>query len=226
MNINTLTVDDKPVLIIDDFFNKEICVNWLRYYMNCTFSLHATEDTSDALGQNSVKFVHGMKKIDLENVFEMSTTILPYVNNWNEKNNTDFKYTDCVRSHVNLVQECDEFHGHVDVIDRDTLIFLWFGNPYFKDIGGGFYLGEGRETLIEHKFNRCIIFPGNLFHQVQSVVDKDEVRLTVYIGFHKQDSKEKELYFEQSSMLNAFNKDNFEIQQLSKSLHKDFGIGN
>ena len=227
MNVDTLTVDNKPVLVIDDFFNKDICVNWLRYYLNCQFSISAGESRSTAEGQDFFYFIHGMEKLELENVFEMSNTILPVVNKWNEDNGTNLKYTDCVRNHINLIQQCDTFHGHYDYEDDagDSLIFLWFGNPYFKDIGGGFYLGKDEEIVIAHKFNRCVIFPGNLFHKVQRVVDENEIRLTVYIGFRTQETKEKELQYTPSTLRNALNKDTFIMRDLVKDLHKDFGIG-
>ena len=227
MNVESLVIDDKPVIIADDFFSKEICSDWLRYYMNSGFVINAVEYAqTEAEGDSLFYFTHGMTKQDLEKVFRMSSTILPLVNEWNEKNGTDFKYTDCVRTHINLTQECDSFRGHVDHLTRDILIFLWFGNPYFKDEGGGFYLGEDKNTLIEHKFNRCVIFPGTLFHQIQDVIDKSEIRLSVYIGFQKQDGKQKDLYFDPATLKNALHKDAFVMEKLTKDLHKDFGIGN
>jgi len=227
MNTQSLVVEDKPVLIVDDFFSKEMCSDWLRYYMKSGFVLSAVENPyPDAEGESSFYFTKGLTKEDIEDVFKMSTTILPYVTKWNEEHGTDFKYTDCVRCHVNLTQECDTFEGHVDHLTKDILIFLWFGNPYFKDEGGGFYLGEDRATLIEHKFNRCVIFPGTLFHQIQQVINKSEVRLSVYIGFQKQEGKEKDLYFDPSQLKNALHKDSFVMEKLKKQLHTDFGIGN
>lgn len=227
MSKQSLVVDDKAVLIVDDFFSKEICSDWLRYYMNSGFVLSAVENPyTEAEGESSFYFTNGLTKAVIEDVFKMSKTILPYVQQWNEEHSTDFKYTDCVRSHINLTQECDNFTGHVDHLTRDILIFLWFGNPYFKDEGGGFYLGEDRKTLIEHKFNRCVIFPGTLFHQIQKVIDKSEVRLSVYIGFQKQEGQQKDLYFDPSTLKNALHKDSFVMDKLVKKLHTDFGIGN
>ena len=227
MNTQSLVIDNKPVLLVDDFFSKEICSDWLRYYMKSGFILNAVENAhTEAEGESSFYFTNGMNKAVIEDVFKMSKTILPYVDKWNEDNGTDFKYTDCVRCHVNLTQECDSFTGHVDHLTRDILIFLWFGNPYFKDEGGGFYLGEGEETLIEHKFNRCVIFPGTLFHMIQNVIDKNEVRLSVYIGFQKQEGQEKNLYFDPTTLKNALHKDAFVMEKLVKRLHEDFGIGN
>lgn len=226
MNTQSLIIDNKPVLLVDDFFNKEICSEWLRYYMNSGFKMTAVEYAqTEAEGDSFFYFTRGMKKADLEDVFKMSTTVLPYVKDWNKNNGTDFKYTDCVRSHINFTQECDTFRGHVDHLTKDILIFLWFGNPYFNDDGGGFYLGEDDPTLIDHKFNRCVIFPGTLFHEIQKVVDKSEIRLSVYIGFQKQEG-DPELFFDPTILKNTLHKDAFVMKQLAKRLHKDFGIGN
>ena len=60
---------------------------------------------------------------------------------------------------------------------------------------------------------------------MQRVVDENEIRLTVYIGFRTQETKEKELQYEPSTLRNAFNKDTFIMRDLVKDLHKDFGIG-
>jgi len=227
MNTQSLVIDNKPVLLVDDFFSKEICSKWLRYYMKSGFVLNATEYSNPKKeGDSSYHYTHGMTKSNIEDVFDMSTTVLPYVNDWNNNNDTNFRYTDCVRTHINVTQQCDVFNGHVDHLTRDILIFLWYGNPYFTDEGGGFYLGKDDPTLIEHKFNRCVIFPGTLFHKVQKVIDKNQVRLSVYIGFQKQEGKEKDLYFDPSILKNAFHKDAFVMQKLVKDLHKDFGIGN
>ena len=227
MKTQSLVIDNNPVLLVDDFFSKEICSEWLRYYMNSGFKMTATEYSQPETEGHSLFYLTcGMKKPDLEDVFKMSTTILPYVDEWNDANGTDFKYTDCVRSHINFTQECDTFRGHVDHLTKDILIFLWFGNPYFNDDGGGFYLGEDNSTLVEYKFNRCVIFPGTLFHQVQQVVDKSEIRLSVYIGFQKQEGNQKDLFFDPTILKNAFHKDAFVMEQLTKKLHKDFGIGN
>ena len=53
MNIESLVVDDKAVLIVDDFFSKEICSDWLRYYMNSGFVLSAVENSyTEAEGES------------------------------------------------------------------------------------------------------------------------------------------------------------------------------
>jgi hypothetical protein len=108
--------------------------------------------------------------------------------------------------------------------------FRFFSNDnliiFLKGVILNCSVGEDKDTLIEHKFNRCVIFPGTLFHQIQDVIDKSEIRLSVYIGFQKQEGKEKNLYFDPATLKNALHKDAFVMEKLTKELHKDFGIGN
>ena len=47
----------------------------------------------------------------------------------------------------------------------------------------------------------------------------------MYIGFQKQEG-DKELFFDPTTLKNTLHKDAFVMEQLTKRLHEDFGIGN
>ena len=224
---NKEVIDNQEVLIIDDFFDSDVCRNWVEYYIRkAEFKLAAFESADESCEGSQFFFTHGLSKSTLEDVFNMSQTVLPFVDEWNKNYGTDFQYTDVLRTHINLTQQSDTFSGHVDHHERDILIFLWFANPYLKDLGGGIELGEKDRRLIEPKFNRCVIFPGKLWHRIQDLTDPNSIRLSLYIGFDKVESKTKELSFAHDRIVNVFDKNADEILEQSKQVHKDFGIGN
>ena len=71
------------------------------------------------------------------------------------------------------------------VITAGLLIYCFVGFNLMYPVEDRFTV----DRVIPAEFNRCVIFPGTLFHQVQQVVDKSEIRLSVYIGFQKQEGK-------------------------------------
>ena len=225
MNKQNLVIDGHHVSIIDEFYSKDICANWLRFYLQTSFKIAACEDgtINDTMG-SPYFFTKGLSKQELEEVFEMSNNVLDEVTQWNEARGTDFTYTDCTRAHVNLTQSCDYFSGHVDHPTNDILIFLWFGNPYFDDNGGGIYLGNNGD-IVKHKFNRCVVFPGSLWHRIQSLTNDASIRLSVYIGFAKTSTVQKQLKFNEATSLNVLSKDNANTDEIMKMLHRDYGIG-
>lgn len=226
MNRQNLVIDGQNVSIIDDFYSKDTCTKWLRFYAQTSFKITACEDgTSNNTMGSPYFFTKGLSKQELEEVFEMSTHVLDEVKQWNEATGTNFAYTDCTRAHINLTQSCDHFSGHVDHPTNDILIFLWFGNPYFEDDGGGIYLGNNGD-IVEHKFNRCVVFPGSLWHKIQSLTNDASIRLSVYIGFEKTPTSEKELKFDDRVISNVLSKDNAKTDEIIKMAHRDFGIGN
>ena len=98
MNVDIPTVDNKPVLVIDDFSNKDISQLVKVLFKLRNFPISAGESKTHLRITRLFYFIHGMEKLELENVFEMANTILPVVNKWNEDNGTNLKYTDCVRT--------------------------------------------------------------------------------------------------------------------------------
>ena len=224
MNKQELTVENQPVLIIDDLFADTTCSDWLNFYTDTSFKLSACEKHAPGFWN----FVRGLELFDVENIFGMSKIVLPLLHEWNEKHGTDFKYTDMHRAHVNLIKHGDKFTGHVDYDHNDDvckgLVFLWFGNPFFEDLGGGFYLGENEKYYVENNFNRCVMFPAELWHKIEEVKCPESIRLTVYMGFRKDDSKIRTRQYSQTSMKNVFNRDTTRYKEINEQLSKDYGV--
>jgi len=203
-------------------FDNDILSKWIKMYQQASFKLCSFETEGEGLAT----LTYGLELFELEDTFDLSNSLMPIVKQWNADNNTNFKYTDMYRAHVNLFGSNDVFDGHTDYPDERGLVTLWFGNPYFEESGGGFTLGEEEQFYIENKFNRCIMFPGNLWHKVEHCKLKNSVRLTLYIGFRTDDSNNRTREFSRDRLYNLFDRDGSKSVDIAKQLHKDFGIGN
>jgi len=192
-------INNKPIAIIDNFFNKELLDNWLNYYQHKADFRYAVEEVEngDAL------LCHCLELSDVENIFNISETILPLVEEYNKLYSTDLRYADLCRAHINLITANDKFVGHTD--RNNGMVVLWFANPQFKDTMGGFFLGTSKEDsiLVENSFNRLVVFPATMWHSIQSLASTDAFRITVYLGFSREVKDRK---FKQKNLVNKFNK--------------------
>lgn len=188
MSKQVFDIEGKQVYVIDDFYSKEICNAWVKYYMN---DIRFVNGTSEDFSRFHKTFVF-YAPLDLgimQTVFDMAQNFMPLIKEYNKLNNTSLKFTDMYRAHLNLMMKDNTFKGHVDGPD-DGLVFLWFANPFFKDnVGGGMYVGN-ESFCVENKFNRMLVFPRNIWHKTEPVTDKDAIRLTVYTGFKEFDKDE------------------------------------
>jgi len=199
-------IGDNPVAIIDNFFNKDIVTNWLEYYQHKADFRYAVEEVEngDAL------LCHCLELPQVESIFNMSETLMPFVNEFNELYNTDLKYTDMCRAHVNLITSNDKFSGHTDSTENGMVV-LWFANPNINDLGAGFFLGkhtdETPSRLISNKFNRLVVFPASMWHSVQAPTNRCTFRISVYLGFAQYKTNEsRERNYRQQNLVNKFNK--------------------
>jgi hypothetical protein len=192
-------INNKPIAIIDNFFNEDILDNWLDYYQHKADFRYAVEEVEngDAL------LCHCLELSDVEDIFNMSETIMPLVEEYNKLYGTDLRYVDLCRAHINLITANDKFVGHTD--RNNGMVVLWFANPQFKDTMGGFFLGTSKEDsmLVENSFNRLVVFPATMWHSIQSLASTDAFRITTYLGFSKEVKDRK---FKQQNLVNKFNK--------------------
>ena len=223
MDRTDIKVDGKSVIIIDDVFDKDTCTQWLRNYIS-DYEFRLASREMEGNEECKANFVHGLQLFELEETFKLSSDIMPIIHEYNKHNNTDFKYTDMFRAHVNLFTKENKFTGHTDTEDNTGIVVLWFANPYFDDDGGGFTLGNDR-FYVSNKFNRCVIFPSNMWHKTEEIIDENSVRLTVYIGFSKQVGAHDNP-FTHRMMPNALSRSYSRCQSIAKQIHTDYGIGN
>ena len=202
-NLFNKKVGDQHIALVDNFFDEDILQNWKYYYEHKAEFKFAAEEVEDG----DALFCHCLELPTVESIFRMSETIMPYVQEYNDLYDSNIRYTDMCRAHVNLFQVIDKFAGHTDSKEQGIVI-LWFANPYFEDTGGGFYLGEGdNQILIENKYNRLVVFPATMWHKVQQVSDRNSVRLSVYLGFAQfKVGESRSRNFKQSNLINKFTK--------------------
>lgn len=200
-NFFNIKVSDQPIAVVDDFFSDDIVKNWLSYYQYRAEFKYAVEEAEGG----DAYFCHCLELPTVESIFNMSETLLPVVNEFNNLYNCDLKYTDMCRAHVNFFQSVDRFKGHVDS-NEQGMVILWFANPHIEDTGGGFYLGEGEDQLhIHNKFNRIVVFPATMWHKTEELTSRDSIRLSVYIGFSTFDINEtRQRNYKQKNLLNKF----------------------
>lgn len=170
---------EKSIKIIDNVLDTQHLARWYQYYKSTSFRRSASESTK----KENIYFCRDVFYKELIEIFDYENKIYPHAKE------LDNLVTEKVhRSYINIFDEGDKFIGHKDMEeipeDKYAVSCVLFLNPEWEDTGGGLAFEKDDERIVvQNKFNRLIVFNGDIWHCVQAFKG-NKARVTLYIQFN------------------------------------------
>jgi len=171
---------EKSIKIIDNVLDEEHLARWYLYYRSTSFRRSASEETAK---KENIYFCRDVFYKELIEIFDYENKIYPHA-----KDLDDLVTEKVHRSYINIFNEGDKFAGHKDIDKipdgKYAVSCVLFLNPEWEDTGGGLVFERDNERLVvQNKFNRLIVFNGDIWHCVQPF-EGNKARVTLYTQFN------------------------------------------
>lgn len=162
--------------VYDNVLSQTQIEAWQNYYQNVMQFRRAGSEQTDTVPYLS----SDISLQDMIEIFDYEHTLMPNIKDFNHNVKNRFN-----RSYINMIVPNQSFVGHKDIQDiedgKHFVTSILFLNPFLESSNAGIeLLVDGETVVIEHKFNRQLVFNGDVFHTIQTYNDSNHARLTLY----------------------------------------------